>query len=182
MAAIAVPRVRWLPRALFAITAALVGLIVVSVGAAVVLHGTTHDAGIPLTSIGSTPRLVEVNGYAAVVVEVGGARRAFVPVDSRNDPLTYCEGRSGPGMFTTRLWGSQFTLDGRKIGGPAPRGLDSYKARIRGNHLVVDPHHVLRSSPVGQDTPAIKWNDFRTLDPDYCPPRRTVDAIVRSHT
>jgi hypothetical protein len=114
------------------------------------------------------PRLVEVAGVAGILVHAGGRTRVLLPRDPKGDPVAYCRKSR---TFVSQLYGSSFALDGTKLGGPAPRGLDEYRVHERRDgRLVVETDHIVKGEghayPVSH---SVAWHENLTIAPDWCP-------------
>jgi hypothetical protein len=65
------------------------------------------------------------------------ALRPFTP-DSA-DPVAWCPGQ---GFFESPVTGAKFALSGGYLAGPAPRGMDAFRATVVGDVLQVLPSEV----------------------------------------
>jgi hypothetical protein len=154
------------PRVARVVGAGVVLVVALAIGAFVGAD-TDGPTGLVAGPVTEVPRLVEVSGAAAIVVRVGRTEHAFLATDARGDPLAYCR---SSGRFVSQLWASQFALDGRKLGGPAPRGLDEYAMHRDGDLVFVHTDRVVKGEGYqGSPATSLTWRKRLTLTPTWCP-------------
>lgn len=85
--------------------------------------------------------VVQPHAIVHVVRLPDGEFRAFSATDGRGSTvawygdLEWFDGRHR-GVFAEGRFGSQFTIDGERISGPAPRGLDSYTVQVNASGVL----------------------------------------------
>jgi hypothetical protein len=105
---------------------------------------------VPLASIPQGVSAHVVDGFAAVAVRTGESVTMLVGGTARGEVLAYCapSPRFPDGVLIEPRGGSAFDLAGKKLGGPAPRGLDRFPAQIDGDRVLVDASHPVLAPPI----------------------------------
>lgn len=137
------PARRSLERVLVAMVTALVVAMFVGVLVSVVRNADDGRRAIALSAIpeGVTAHLVD--GHPIIAVRTASAVTLYDGWSPRGELVRYCATtlRHGTARFETPLAASVWDLDGRKLSGPDPRGLDRYETTIGDGQVSFDPAH-----------------------------------------
>ena len=144
------PTPRSLARIVAGILAVLAAGIVTASALSFAQSAPADRTAVPLASIPQGVSQQVVDGFAVVAVRTGDAVTTFVGGTPRQELLAYCapSPRFPDGVLIEPNGASSFDLSGKKLGGPAPRGLDVYPSEVDGDRVLVDTHHPLVANPL----------------------------------
>jgi hypothetical protein len=174
-------RARHVAAAAIALVAALLVGSAVAVGGAG--HGNPRVVRLPLDDIPAGVSARQVGTVPVVFVRQGEDITAFLNDVANRETISFCPGLNTAGIFLTPIYESQFALDGRKLGGPAPCDLDRVRTRVDGDVLVVSTDTILLGDGSPTPAPAVPrlhdgWEDDVLHPPSSvdCGPPGAVDG------